>query len=147
MIVVYKRAKQIKADNLKYEMGNDIFFNKYTAEKLNEKASQIIEVIDGSKMVDRFSIISRFDGNKLSIDKLSTGCKTVLNIMYNPDVVFDLRECGDNALDVIYSLEAGNVFCDYPMISVEMKTVIVGDETKKIINGYDELLAWWSDEE
>ena len=105
MITVYKSAKQIKLDNLKYEEGNDVFFNKYTAEKLDEKANSVIEVIDGSTMVDKFSILSKFDGNKLSIDKLSTGCKTVLNVMYNPDKVFDIRECGDNALDVLYALE------------------------------------------
>ena len=94
-------------------------------------------------MVDKFSILSKFDGNKLSIDKLSTGCKTVLNVMYNPDKVFDIRECGDNALDVLYALENGKVFCEYPVISAEMKSVVVGDANKQIISSYDELLEWW----
>ena len=32
------------------------------------------------------------------VDKLSAGCKTVLNVLYNPDKVFCLKECGNNAL-------------------------------------------------
>jgi len=58
-------------------------------------------------MLDKYAISSRFDGMKLNIDKLSTGCKTALNVLYNPDKVFDIRECGDNALDVIYALPCG----------------------------------------
>ena len=65
------------------------------------------------------------DGTTLNIDKLSTGCKTALNIMYNPDKIFDIRECGDNALDVIYALPDGNVVCDYPLISFDMSRVNV----------------------
>ncbi len=146
MIVVYKSIKQIKKDGLKYEEGNDVFFNKNTAEKLDEKASSIIQAIDDTTMLDKFSIISKFDGNKLSIDKLSTGCKTALNILYNPDCVFDIRECGDNALDVIYELEEGNVFCEYPVISAEIISVITGDANRHMLSSYDELLEWWSDE-
>ena len=33
--------------------------------------------------------------------------KTTLNILYNPDKVFNISECGENALDIIYSLENG----------------------------------------
>ena len=59
---------------------------------------------------------NNFKPEVINIDKLSTGCKTTLNILYNPDVIFDIRECGENALDVIYSLPKGKVYCDYPLI-------------------------------
>ncbi len=145
MIAVYK-MKTIPKDMELIKL-NDIFFNKYTSEKLDEKAIDIIFKIDQSEMVDKFTIRSRFDGGILNIDKLSTGCKTVLNIMYNKDKIFDIRECGENALDVIYSLDNGNITCDYPLISFEMKKVkAVGKKGTIDINSYDELKEWWSDE-
>ena len=36
-----------------------------------------------------------------SIYELSTGSKTVINVMRNPDLVFNLDSCGRNALDII----------------------------------------------
>ena len=94
MITIYKK-KAIK--NMELVALNDVYFNKYTSDMLDEKAANIIKKIDCSEMLDKYTIRSRFNGNVLNIDKLSTGCKTVLNIMYNPDKVFDICECGDNA--------------------------------------------------
>ncbi len=146
MITVYKEKAIPK--NMELIKLNDIFFNKYTAEKLDDKAADIIFKIDQSKMVDKFSIQSRFDGAVLNIDKLSSGCKTILNILYNPDKVFDIRECGENAIDVIYGLESGNITCEYPLISFEMKKVIaVNKKGSCEFDSYDELKEWWSDED
>lgn len=146
MITVYKEKAIPKTMEL--VMLNDIFFNKFTAGKLDDKAADIIFKIDQSLMVDRFSIKSRFDGAVLNIDKLSSGCKTILNILYNPDKVFDIRECGENAIDAIYALETGNITCEYPLISFEMKKVIAVDKKGSIeFDSYDELKEWWSDED
>ena len=68
---------------------------------IDDRAGSVIEHIDKSKLLDKYYIASRFDGTKLNIDRLSTGCKTALNIMYNNDKVFDVSECGENALEVI----------------------------------------------
>lgn len=127
---------------------NDIFFNKYTSEKLDEKAAKIIFEIDQSELLDKFTIKSRFDGGVLNIDKLSTGSKTVLNVMYNPDKVFDIRECGENALDVIYNLESGNITCDYPLISFELNKVRAIDKNDcREFDAYEALKEWWLHED
>lgn len=145
MITVYKK-KSVPGEMQIIEL-NDVFFNKYTAEKLDEKAAAVIAQIDNSEMINKFTIKSKFDGLSLNIDKISTGCKTALNIMYNPDKIFDIRECGDNAVDFIYSLDAGNIYCDYPLISFDMDSVYVYDKKGKIeISSYDELKEWWQDE-
>lgn len=144
MIKVYKR-KMVPKD-MEIVTGNDVFFNKYTSLMLDGNAKNIIESIDDSVMVDPFYIRSRFDGATLNIDKLSTGCKTVLNIVYNKNKVFDIRECGDNALDVIYHLEEGNIVCEYPLISFNMDKVIAVGKTERIIDDYDELMEWWQNE-
>ncbi len=146
MITVYK-IKTIPKDMDLIKL-NDVFFNKYTVEKLDKKAEEIIKKIDQSQLVNKYTIKSRFDGGILNIDKLSTGCKTVLNIIYNTDKVFDIRECGENALDVIYTLEEGNITCDYPLISFEMtKVIAVGKKSNLEFDSYDALKEWWSDED
>ena len=145
MIIVYKK-KAIPSDLELIEI-NDLFFNKYTVELLDDKARAIISSIDKSEFIDKYSIGSRFDGTRLNIDKLSTGCKTTLNILYNPDKVFNISECGENALDIIYSLERGNVYCDYPMISFNMVEVGAMDsEGYHIFKDYEELKEWWKNE-
>ena len=145
MITVYKKKNVPK--HMELIALNDIFFNKYTVSLLDGRAKEIIAAVDHSEMLSQYAIRSRFDGMTLNIDKLSTGCKTALNVLYNPDKVFDIRECGDNALDVIYSLPAGNVVCDYPLISFDMEKVKVCDKkgTREIAS-YEELKEWWTDE-
>ena len=146
MITVYK-DKAIPKDMELIRL-NDIYFNKFTAEKLDDNAAKIIMEIDQSDLIDRFSIRSRFDKGILNIDKLSTGCKTVLNIMYNPDKDFDIRECGENAIDIIYGLENGNITCEYPLISFEMKKVTAVDKIgSREFDSYEALKGWWSDED
>lgn len=145
MITVYK-VKAIPKGMEKVVL-NDTFFNQKTAELLDERAAEIIATIDHSQMDGKYSILSRFDGSKLNIDKLSTGCKTALNILYNPDKVFDIRECGDNALDVIYTFEKGNICCDYPLISFDMTEVFARDKKEtRTFDSYEELKEWWSHE-
>ena len=146
MITIYKK-KAIPKDMEPVSL-NDIFFNKVTAEKLDDKAADVINRIDHSKLINKYMISSRFDGSALNIDKLSTGCKTVLNIMYNPDKAFDICECGDNALDIVYSLPQGNVFCSYPFISYEMQKVKACDNSGvREIDSYEELKDWWANED
>ena len=145
MITVY-RKKYIPKE-MEQVVLNDIFFNKHTADNLDSKAATIISEIDNSELISNFTIKSRFDSNVLNVDALSTGCKTALNIMYNPNKAFDIRECGDNALDVIYSLSQGNVFCDYPYISFDMNGVYIFDKHgKREIDTYEELKEWWTNE-
>lgn len=146
MITIYKKKKIPK--NMKLILLNDIYFNKYTVSLIDEKAAEIISKIDNSLLLSNYTISSKFDGGMLNIDKLSTGCKTVLNIMYNPEKIFDIRECGDNAIDVIYDLQNGNIYCDYPLISFDMKEVgIYTSEGIKTVTSYEELKEWWSNED
>ena len=101
-----------------------------------------------SKLISKYKICSKFNDIVLDVDKLSAGCKTVLNVLYNPDKVFCLKECGNNALEVLYNLEAGNVYSDYALIPFEMEAVSVQTSSgKKEICDYEELKEWWSYEE
>lgn len=100
MITIYKDKQDIPK-NMEYVELNDVFFNQKTVLKLDDKANAIVERIDESELDGKYKIKSKFNGVTLDIDCLSTGCKTVLNVLYFPNKVFCLKECGDNALEVL----------------------------------------------
>ncbi len=71
-----------------------------------------------------------------------------MNVFYYPDKVFCLKECGNNALEVLYSFEKGSVYSEYAMIPFEMERVEVQTLAgKKVIDDYEELKEWWENEE
>lgn len=147
MITIFKNKKDISQD-MEYIELNDVYFNQNTAARIDDKAEKIIEIIDGSKLISKYKIRSKFGDMILDIDKLSAGCKTILNVIYNPDKVFCLKECGNNALEVLYSLTSGNVYSDYALIPFEMEAVNVQTSSgKTVISDYEELKEWWGNEE
>ncbi len=147
MITIFKNRKDIP-QNKEYIELNDIFFNQNTARKLDERAEQFIERIDASKLLSKYRIRSRFDDIILNTDQLSTGCKTVLNVFYYPDKVFCLKECGNNALEVLYNFEKGSVYSEYAMIPFDIDKVAVWTSGGiRVIDDYEELKEWWKNEE
>ena len=147
MITIFKNKNDIPQD-MEYVELNDIYFNQNTAFNLDEKAEKLIEVIDGAKLISKFKISSSFNGTVLDVDKLSTSCKIVLNVLYNPDKVFCLKECGYSALEILYGLEYGNVYSDYAVIPFEIDRVRVQTSAgTNVVADYEELKAWWSCEE
>jgi hypothetical protein len=133
---------------MEYVELNDIYFNQNTASMLDEKAKTVIDRIDESELVSKYKIHSRFDDITLDIDKLSAGCKTVLNVMYNPGKVFCMKECGNIALEVLFALSSGKVYSDYALIPFEMESITVQDSSgEKVISDYEELKEWWENEE
>ena len=108
VITIFKDKHDI-AHNMEYVELNDLFFNQNTVSMVDERAEKIIETIDDAKLISKYKISSRFNDVALDIDRLSAGCKTVLNVLYYPDKVFCLKECGNDALEVLYGLEKGYV--------------------------------------
>ena len=126
----------------------DVYFNQNTVSVLDDRAGAIVEKIDASRLIGKYKIESKFNGVTLDIDCLSTGCITVLNVLYFPEKVFCLKECGDNALEVLYSLEAGTVYSDYAIIPFDMDKVKVSDKNgTRIISDYEDMKEWWNYEE
>ena len=66
--------------------------------------------------------------------------------MISNTVVFSIKECGDNAIDVIYDLQEGRIYSEYPVISFDMSSVrAVDDNGEHIFESYEELKEWWED--
>ena len=146
MITIFKNKLDIP-NNMEYIELNDLFFNQNTTTLIDRRGEKSIETIDGAKLIGKYKILSRFDDVAIDIDKLSAGCKTVLNVLYYPDKVFCLKECGNNALEILYNLEKGYVYSEYALIPFTMDSVMVQTKSmKKIISDYEELKEWWEDE-
>ena len=147
MITIFKDKQDI-TQNMEFVELNDLFFNQNTVSLIDERAEEIIETIDDAKLIGKYKISSRFNDVVLDIDRLSAGCKTVLNVLYYPDKVFCLKECGNNALEVLYGLEKGYVCSEYAMIPFDVDSVAVQTKTgKRVISDYEELKEWWNNEE
>ena len=147
MITIFKDKQDID-QNMEYIELNDLFFNQNTVSLIDERAGKIIETIDDAKLIGKYKICSRFNDVALDIDRLSAGCKTVLNVLYYPDKVFCLKECGNNALEVLYGLEKGYVCSEYALIPFDLDAVVVQTKIgKKILSDYEELKEWWESEE
>ena len=146
MITIFKNKLDIPND-MEYIELNDLFFNQNTAVLIDKRAEKFIETIDDAKLIGKYKILSRFDDVAIDIDRLSSGCKTVLNVLYYPDKVFCLKECGNNALEILYHLEKGYVYSEYALIPFTIDSVMVETRSmKKIISDYEELKEWWEDE-
>lgn len=143
MITIYKNKADIPMGVELVEL-NDLFFNQNIIERLDMRAEDIIKKIDGATLRADYRITSGINDELLNIDKLSTGCKTALNIYYFPEKVFSLKECGDNALDEIYGYQSGQIYSDYPIITLFMEKVQICDrDGKRVVNDYEELKGWW----
>lgn len=143
MLTIYKNKKDIPTDKEYVEL-NDLFFNMNTSFLLDDRAKVIIRDVDSSAMISRYKIRSRFNGDVLNTDKLSTSCKTVLNVMYYPDKVFCLKECGEEAVEILFAFEKGAVYSDYAMIPFDFDKVEVCSGGRiAVIDDYEELKTWW----
>lgn len=101
-----------KADipsNIDFIDYNDIFFNGELL-KNTELTKFILNKIDKAAYNSPTTFIGRDpDLGTIYKEHLSTGCKTLLNIVNNPDKCFDVIECGPNALKLLSFIKDGNI--------------------------------------
>lgn len=124
---------------------NDAYFNTHTATKIfDEQSKEVMYKIDSAILLRDGRIKTQFGIG--TILNLSTGCKTILNIMNNRNLIFTVDECGPNALSIIFSMDNITIVNTIPQrFSIpDDQNIIFNDEAKvKGRNGYDK---WWSAE-
>jgi len=106
MICVYTSDDKLP-NHLKdsYQPLNDIFFNKeFRFADLTERDFGLIEKIDNANRLPDDAEQLKTPFGITDIYNLSTGCKTVLNVLRFPDRIFDCTECGGNALTLLFEL-------------------------------------------
>ena len=109
MLNVYIERQLIKSD-MEIIDNNDVVFNYdlYNNMAITPTIRAIMKKIDGADYESGMDVRSRF-GNITSMENLSTGCKTMINIVNHPEAVINCIECGDNVLHKIIQMTEGNI--------------------------------------
>lgn len=95
---------------------NDMFFQSVSLRN-TEITNVILQRIDKAHYASEDTFIGRDKAlGALNKSLLSSGCKTLLNIAYNPDICFSLAECGPNALECLGILNDGIVYWENPVL-------------------------------
>ncbi len=144
MLKIYLNINDVPEE--KFKKWNDLFFEAENRLediiKHKKEVSEIIWHIDGSKYTDNNKIISKFDQTSIGLDCLSTGCKTAINVLLNPDKVFSTIGCGYNAVDEILTLDDGQIYLAMDCITdIPKPVIIIKDHTEYVVNNFDEFDA------
>ena len=116
---IYTNLDEVKNAGKKFRLTNDIYFDANIQLKNTDIESFILDFVDNAKYVNKDYVSGKFS-EYYEIDKLSTGCKTLLNILHSPDKCFSVTECGNNALEALFSIRDGNVLWEFPMLAFDL---------------------------
>ena len=139
MLNVYLGACSVNGINedniIKY---NDVIFDlNFSYVELDNNVIDIIRNLENVEYNGGYYFKSKFTGEPLLLDKLSTGCKVALNVYLFKDKVVDVTECGQNIMDYVLTLEYGNILVtrlfDVPSGCKEV-LVHFGDGSSKVCN-------------
>ena len=141
MIEIYTEKKNSKD----WIIQNDLYFNLNTGnEEMTEKDINIIRKADNAILTPDKHIQTKFGLG--TIRNLSSGCKTLLNIIKHSDKVVCVEECGPNGLKIIFEMDNIKIYMSrqsFVYISDNTKIRFNGDE---IVTGSAGYSAWWSKE-
>lgn len=124
---------------------NDLYFNLYTGNQpFTQKDQDAIEKIDGAKLTKDNHIQTKYGLG--TIRNLSSGCKTYLNIIKNPDKIISAEECGGNVLELLFDLDEAHLYMSHPErfgIADDTEIKFNDQEVVRGRRGYEQ---WWSRE-
>ena len=97
---------------------NDVYFNGAVELTGSEIGSKVLSYIDKARYCSSRSFYS-IATSTVPVDKnqLSTGTKTLLNVLNAPEICFNLCECGDNALELLPLITDGKVYWEIPFVA------------------------------
>ena len=81
-----------------------------------------------------------------TIRNLSSGCKTLLNIVKHPDKVISVEECGPNVLKIIFKMDNIKIYMSRPTLFDIPDNVQIRFNDSDIVTGGRGYSTWWSKE-
>lgn len=94
---------------------NDDFFDTQTLLSDKKIVREIISQVDnGSYHSENYFIPRNENIGAISRECLSTGSKTLINIVLHPDYCFDIIECGNNAIQILPLIKNGSILWRKP---------------------------------
>ena len=137
---IYRTKEELRKNGIECEMSNDLFFNKNTFINNNDFVKTILRKIDKADYYSDTMFVGRTkDWGNINKNHLSTGTKTLLNILSYPEKCFSLEECGSNALDFVPKIKEGNVLWECIVLFPEDddESCDIKYKGKKYTNIYD----------
>lgn len=141
VIDIYTEKKESSSWILK----NDLYFNLNTSnEEMTEKDRKLIQQADDAVLTPDKHIETKYGLG--TIRNLSSGCKTLLNIVKHPDKVVCVEECGPNVLKLIFQMDNIKIYMSRPsFVEIPAETEICFND-KEIVTENTGYQAWWSRE-
>ena len=141
MIDIYTERKDSK-DWIFY---NDLYFNLNTGnEDMSQKEIDLIQQVDEAKLTPDKHIETKYGLG--TIRNLSSGCKTLLNIVKHPDKVVNVEECGPNVLRIIFTMDNIKIYMSRPTLFDIPDDAKIRFNDSDIVTGGRGYNAWWSNE-
>lgn len=141
MIDIYTEKKNSKDWILK----NDLYFNLNTSnEELSKEEIELIREVDDAILTPDKHIETKYGLG--TIRNLSSGCKTLLNIVKHPEKVVCVEECGPNVLKKIFEMDNIKIYMSRPSFMEIPKDVRLRFNDKEVVVGSAGYHAWWSKE-
>ena len=135
MIDIYTEKK----DSKDWILQNDLYFNLNTGnEEMSQKEVDLIRQIDGAKLTPDKHIETKYGIG--TIRNLSSGCKTLLNLVKHSDKVVNVEECGPNVLKIIFTMDNIKIYMSRP----DDANIRFNDSD--IVTGGRGYSMWWSKE-
>lgn len=104
----------------------------------------MIQLVDGAKLTADHHIETKYGLG--TIRNLSSGCKTLLNIIKHPDKVVCVEECGPNVLKIIFSMDNIKIYMSRPTLVEIPENVKIRFNDADVVIGNSGYHAWWSRE-
>lgn len=140
MLTVYTEATQ--KDVIFH---NDAFFNLHVnVQMITSEVLKYVWKIDQAKLTPTGKITTKYGIGTLH--DLSTGCKTLINILCFPEHIFSVNECGGNVLSEIFLLNDREIYMSRPYTFAIPDDKQICMNNHDIVNGSSEWGAWWSAE-
>ena len=141
MIDIYTEKKNSKDWILK----NDLYFNLNTSnEEMSKEEIELIREVDDAILTPDKHIETKYGLG--TIRNLSSGCKTLLNIVKHPEKVVRVEECGPNVLKKIFEMDNIKIYMSRPSFMEIPKNVRLRFNDKEVVVGSAGYHAWWSKE-
>lgn len=113
---IYRSVVEVPS-GIRVVNGNDLFFNARTLLSDTALVADILSTVDKAKYNSDLTFIGRTkELGALNKSMLSTGTKTLLNIIAYPDRCFNVVECGINALQFLPKITDGHILWELPVV-------------------------------
>ena len=141
MIDIYTEKKESND----WILQNDLYFNLNTAnEELSQNEIKLIQQVDEAKLTLDKHIETKYGLG--TIRNLSSGCKTLLNIVKHPDKVVSVEECGPNVLKIIFTMDNIKIYMSRPSFADIPADTKIRFNDSDIVTGSTGYNTWWSKE-